>query len=106
MFSIWSDMFYEQMESAMQPADTAFPIDRHEAVVSVAEDAGLFQGASSQVGVRLPERLLATAKANSGIESTSDLVRYALARIAIEDDFGTRLLARKGSIPPDLDLEF
>jgi hypothetical protein len=33
-------------------------------------------------------------------------VEYALAKVALEDDFGAKLVARKGSIPPDLKLDF
>ena len=34
----------------------------------------------------------------------TDLVEYALAKVALEDDFGAKLVARKGSIRRDLDL--
>lgn len=30
----------------------------------------------------------------------------ALAKVAIEDDFGARLVKRKGTVSPDIDLEF
>jgi hypothetical protein len=44
------------------------------------------------------------AKARTGITSTTDRVEYALAKVALEDEFGTKLVARKGSIPRNLDL--
>jgi hypothetical protein len=40
----------------------------------------------------------------SGIASTTDLVEYALAKVALEDDFGARLAGRKGSLPADIAL--
>lgn len=42
----------------------------------------------------------------SGITSDTELVEYALAEVALEDDFGTRLIRRKGRVPNDVDLEF
>jgi hypothetical protein len=90
----------------MPPSVREFVARRHKAVVDAAQEAGLLAGANSQIGARVPQHLLRTAKARSGIESTTDLIEYALARVAIEDDFGAKLVARKGSIPKDLDLEF
>jgi hypothetical protein len=46
------------------------------------------------------------AKARSGIKSDTDLLEYALARVALEDDFVRWMLARKGRVPRDIDLEF
>jgi hypothetical protein len=79
---------------------------RRASVVEAAEDAGLLDGDNSHVGARVPQRLLNEAKARSGIASTTDLVEYALAKVALEDDFGAKLVARKGSVPRDLDLGF
>lgn len=71
-----------------------------------ATAAGLLAGTRKPVGVRLPEGLIAAARARSGTKSLTELVEYALAKVALEDDFGPRLLARRGSISPDIDLEF
>jgi hypothetical protein len=49
---------------------------------------------------------VAAAKAQSGIASDTELLEYALARVALEDDFGAKLVSRKGCIPKDIDLEF
>jgi hypothetical protein len=90
----------------MPPEVAEFIVQRRKAVVAAAHEAGLLAGANSQVGARVPRHLLEAAKARSGIASTTDLVEYALAKIALEDDFGAKLVARKGSLPKDLDLEF
>jgi hypothetical protein len=50
--------------------------------------------------------LVDAAKARSGIKSDTELLEYALARVALEDDFGQKLTAREGRVPRDLDLEF
>jgi hypothetical protein len=34
------------------------------------------------------------------------LLEYALARVALEDEFGRKLIARKGHVDSSLDLEF
>ena len=90
----------------MPPEVSEFVVRRRKAVVAAAQDAGLLVGANRQVGALVPGHLLEAAKAKSGIVSTTDLVEYALAKVALEDDFGAKLVARKGSIPKDLDLEF
>ena len=43
--------------------------------------------------------LVEAAKARSGIKSDTDLLEYALARVALEDDFGQKLIAREGRAP-------
>lgn len=42
----------------------------------------------------------------SGISSDTELIEYALAEVALEDDFGMRLIRRKGQVAKDVDLEF
>jgi len=60
----------------------------------------------TRVGGRVPHQLLDAAKARSGITSTTALLEYALAKVAIEDDFGQFLVSQAGTVDPDLDLEF
>lgn len=79
---------------------------RREAVAIAAHSAGLLEGQTSRIQGRITHSLLAAAKARSGITSDTELLEYALARVAIEDDFGVKLVARKGRVPTDLDLEF
>ena len=50
-------------------------------------------------------RLIEAAKARTGIQSDSELLLYALSKVALEDDFGSQLLARKGSVPKDVVLD-
>jgi hypothetical protein len=49
--------------------------------------------------------LVDAAKARSGIEPDADLHEHA-ARLAPNDDFGRKLMERKGRVAPDIDLEF
>jgi hypothetical protein len=75
-------------------------------VLETAKDVGLLTGARSRIAGRIRKQLVDAAKARSGIKSDTDLLEYALARVALEDDFGQKLIARKGRVPPDIDLEF
>ncbi len=86
------------------PISTDFIADRRASVAAAAKEAGLLDGENSHVGARVPRHLLEEAKARTGISSTTDLVEYALAKVALEDDFGAKLVAKKGSIASDLDL--
>ena len=78
---------------------------RRRSVVAAAKAAGLLSGDNRTLGARVPDRLVIQAKERSGISSTTDLVEYALAKIALEDDFGGKLVARKGTIPADIKIE-
>jgi hypothetical protein len=50
--------------------------------------------------------LIKAAKARSGIRSDTQLLEYALAQVALEDDFWQKLLSLEGTVPRDIDLEF
>lgn len=78
---------------------------RHGRVMASAEEAGLLEGVRSPIGARVPRPLLDAAREKTGLTSTTDIVEYALAKLALEDDFGAKLVARKGRVPKDLDLE-
>ena len=70
-----------------------------------ASAAGYLRGRKSErIGGRVSPRLLSAAMEKSGLHSQAELLEYALAKVAIEDDYAARLLARKGSVPDDVDL--
>lgn len=71
-------------------------------VIREAEGRGLLDVKSRPLGGRLYEGLLDAAKRASGIESTTELLTYALAKVAVEDDFGPKLVARAGRVPKGL----
>ena len=85
---------------------TRLGVERRRAVIETAKAAGFLGGETSRIGARIRRRLLDVARERSGITSDTELLEYALAKVALEDDFGPRLLALKGSVAPDLDLEF
>jgi hypothetical protein len=79
---------------------------RRRAILETAREAGLLAGASSRIAGRIRKPLIDAARARSGILSDTELLEYALACVALEDDFGQKLLARRGRVPKDIDLEF
>jgi hypothetical protein len=83
----------------------------HEAVgrtLGVARAEGLITGSEkdARVSGRVHRSLLDAAKRRTGLTSETALLEYALAKVAIEDDFGERLADLRGSVDPDVDLEF
>jgi hypothetical protein len=79
--------------------------DRRANVLSAAGQQGLIGAKDKTIGGRVPSALVEAAKARSGIQSDSELLLYALSKVALEDDFGSQLLARKGSVPKDVTLD-
>jgi len=54
----------------------------------------------------MPEALVSSAKARTGIRSDTKLLEVALANLAVADDYADWLLSRRGALPGDLELEF
>lgn len=77
---------------------------RRDAVLAAVGAEGLLGPKDRTIAGRLPTALVDAAKARSGIQSDSELLLYALARVALEDDYGRKLLALKGTVPRDVDL--
>src|SRR5262245_32121622 len=75
---------------------------RYEAVMEAAERAGLLEDKDSRIAGRVSSALVAQAKRQTGIESDTDLIAFALASIAIEDDFIEVFRAVRGKIDPTL----
>ena len=75
--------------------------------LSIAEEQGLLGGGRSlMVRGRMPSLLVEQAKKKTGIQSDSKLIEAALANIAVADDYADWLLAQRGTVSKDLDLEF
>lgn len=93
-----------------EPADQrkkALAEMRNRAALDSARAAGLLGGTrSARVAGRVPAGLVAAAKESAGLSSDTDLIEVALARLAMEDDFGAKLVRDKGTLPRDVDVEF
>src|SRR6266576_5209739 len=76
-------------------------------VMVIAEEQGLLRGERNQVvRGRMPNALVARAKKRTGVVSDTDLIELALANLAVADDYADWLLARRGTIDREADLEF
>jgi hypothetical protein len=85
---------------------TSGPGKLREAMV-IAEEQGLLRGERNQVvRGRMPKALVAQAKKRTGVVSDTDLIELALANIAVADDYADWLIARRGTIDREADLEF
>jgi hypothetical protein len=73
--------------------------ERQASFMMEADDQGLAGAKTRQMGGRFAESLVERAKRTSGLTENTELLTYALTKVALEDDFGERLLARKGSVP-------
>lgn len=93
-------------------ADTAIDEEevaqlRRRLVLGEARAAGLVgDDKDARISGRVRRSLVEAAKAATGIQSDTELVEYALAKVALEDNFGMKLLRRTGTVPEDVDLEF
>jgi hypothetical protein len=74
-------------------------VGRRAAVIQAAEERGLLGSKDRQLGGRFSDALIDEAKRVSGITENTDLLTYALIKVALEDDFAEKLLSRKGRIP-------
>jgi hypothetical protein len=79
---------------------------RNRATLESARAAGLLGNArNARVAGRVSSELVAAAKKSAGLSSDTDVIEIALARLALEDDFGARLVRNKGSVPRELNIE-
>jgi hypothetical protein len=75
--------------------------------LSIAGQQGLLGGGRTfTLRGRMPSSLVEQAKLKTGIQSDSKLIEAALANIVAADEYADWLLAQRGSVNKDLDLEF
>jgi hypothetical protein len=79
--------------------------DRRANVLATAGQLGLLGTKDKAIGGRVPAAPVEAAKRRSRIPPDSELLLYAWSKDALEDDFGSRLLALKGSVPKDVALD-
>lgn len=68
-------------------------------ILKAAEARGLLGAKDRQIGGRFPTALVDAAQRASGITEPTDLLTYALVRVAFEDNYGEKLLTLEGSVP-------
>jgi hypothetical protein len=79
-----------------------------ERVLHVARSEGFIPPSDkdAKISGRVHRRLLDAAKLRTGLTSETALLEYALAKVAIEDNFGEQLARLRGTVSKDVDLEF
>jgi hypothetical protein len=76
-------------------------------ILSLAEAKGLLSGGRTLImRGRMPAELVAQARRKTGITSDTKLLEAALINIALSDDYAEWLLAHRGTVSQELDLEF
>jgi hypothetical protein len=75
------------------------------AVLDHAAKAGLLGEKDGRIAGRLSSDLIARAKSRTGIRSDSDLLAFALANVALEDNFGATFSRVRGTVESGMDLE-
>lgn len=79
---------------------------RFDAVMRAAEQSGLLSKKSGRIGGRVSPALVRQAKRQTGIEADTDLIEFALATVALEDNFADAFKKARGKVAPELKLGF
>jgi len=79
---------------------------RFDAVMRAAEQSGLLNGKSGRIGGRVSPALVKQAKRQTGIETDTDLIEFALASVALEDNFADTFRESRGKVDRRLKLGF
>jgi hypothetical protein len=79
---------------------------RFEAVMQAAEQSGLLSEKSGRIGGRVSPALVKQAKRQTGIETDTDLIEFALATVALEDNFAETFKTSRGKVDRELKLGF
>jgi hypothetical protein len=79
---------------------------RFEAVMLAAEQSGLLSGKSGRIGGRVSPALVKQAKRQTGIVTDTDLIEFALATVALEDNFAESFKESRGKVDSELKLGF
>jgi hypothetical protein len=79
---------------------------RFNAVMQAAEQSGLLSEKSGRIAGRVSPALVEQAKRHTGIETDTDLIEFALATVALEDNFAAVFKESRGKVDPELKLGF
>lgn len=72
--------------------------------MQAARQAGLLHGKGGRIGGRVSPVLIRQAKRQTGIEADTDLIEFALATVALEDNFAQAFRKSRGKVDPKLRL--
>jgi hypothetical protein len=75
-------------------------------VMGKARASGLLDEKGSRISGRVSRALVEQAKRRTGITEDTQLIEFALASLALEDNFSAAFKAAKGTVDPDIKLGF
>ncbi len=75
-------------------------------IMSRAEASGLLKNKGSRITGRISKELVDQAKRRTGIMKDTQLIEFALANLALEDNFAETFQSVKGAIDPSIKLGF
>lgn len=76
------------------------------AVMESAKRSGLLEEKSGRIAGRVSADLIEKAKARTGLTSDTELVEFALANLALEDNFAETFRKTQGTVDSTLKLGF
>src|ERR1700704_2521330 len=79
---------------------------RFEAVMRAAEQSGLLNEKGGRIGGRVIPALVRQGKRQTGSASDTALIEFALATVALEDNFADVFRESRGKVDPKLKLGF
>jgi hypothetical protein len=79
---------------------------RFDAVMRAAEQSGLLSKKNGRIAGRVSPALVEQARRQTGIETDTDLIEFALATVALEDNFAEVFKESRGKVDPELKLGF
>ncbi len=79
---------------------------RFEAIMRASEQSGLLIEKTGWIGGRVSQALVKQAKRQTGIETDTGLIEFALATVALEDHFAEAFKKSRGKVDPEWKLGF
>lgn len=76
-----------------------------EAVQQAVEAAGMAGEKDSRIAGRINSKLIDAARERTGIVSDTELLEFALANVALEDNFAASFRKTQGTVDPALKLD-
>jgi len=91
-----------------EPATSRFAVSkaRFDAVMLAAAKSGLLDEKGGRIGGRVSPALVRQAKRQTGIETDTELIEFALATVALEDHFADVFKESRGKVDAKLKLGF
>jgi hypothetical protein len=80
--------------------------ERVESVMAAAKRSGLLAKKSGRIACRVSPALVRQAKRRTGIKADTDLIAFALANVALEDNFLEAFERVDGTVDPELKLGY